>query len=74
MMGMYQRRGAKHRPLAAFFAWILIVANGSVTILTALGEYKIANPAETAINVALFFAVISARGNVMQLFRGFVAR
>lgn len=74
VLGTYQRRGARHRPLAAFFAWLLIVASGSVTILTLTGNYPVANPAETAINVALLIAVISARGNVMRLFRGVTSR
>lgn len=66
-LGTYQRNGAAHRPLAALFAFFLIVACGSVTILIMTGVYTVANPAETAINVALCISVLSARGNIMRV-------
>ncbi|WP_213322365.1 phage holin family protein [Klebsiella aerogenes] len=68
-LGTFQRNGATHKRLPAFFAWLLIVACGSVTILIMTGHYTVANPAETAIDVALCIAVISARGNVMRIFK-----
>lgn len=69
VLGTYQRNGAPHKRLAACFALVLIIACGSVTILTATGYYVLANPAETVINLALCVAVINARGNVMRIFR-----
>jgi len=68
-LGTFQRKGARHRPLAAFFAWLLTVACGSVTILILTGRYSSANLAETIINVTLCVIVIFAKGNVMRLAR-----
>lgn len=68
-LGTYQRKGATHRPLAALFAFLLIVACGSVTILIMTGHYSVANLPETAINVSLCIAVVAARGNVMKIIR-----
>ncbi|QHA85554.1 phage holin family protein [Serratia rhizosphaerae] len=66
-MILYRRNGATHRPIAAFFAWLLIVASASVTIRILTGDYHYANWSETLINVGFCVAVMSSRGNVMTL-------
>jgi len=70
-MLLYRRNGARHRPVASFFAWLLIVASASVTIRVLTGDYIYANWSETLINAALCIAVIASRGNVMILARPF---
>ncbi|MGN7915775.1 phage holin family protein [Enterobacter sp. 22466] len=63
----FSKKGKQHRPVAAWFAWLLIVACGSVVIRSLSGLHVRGNWGETLINVALCLAVLSARGNVMSL-------
>lgn len=63
----FSKKGKRHRPVAAWFAWLLIVACGSVVIHSLTGQYARGNWGETLINVALCISVLSARGNVMRL-------
>jgi hypothetical protein len=63
----FSKKGKPHRPVAAWFAWLLIVACGSVVIRALSGLHVPGNWGETLINVALCLAVFSARGNVMSL-------
>ncbi|OKB66830.1 hypothetical protein BHU62_09305 [Serratia marcescens] len=63
----FSKSGKRHRPVAAWFAWLLIVACGSVVIRSLTGLHARGNWGETLINVALCLAVLSARGNVMRL-------
>lgn len=69
-LGTFQRKGAKHKFVGGLLALVLIIACGSVTILILTGQYTTANPAETVINVMLCIFVVSARGNVMRVFKG----
>lgn len=63
----FSKKGKQHRPVAAWLAWLLIVACGSVVICSLTGQHVHGNWGETLINVALCLAVFSARGNVMRL-------
>ncbi|MEA9445274.1 phage holin family protein [Candidatus Fukatsuia symbiotica] len=65
----YQRQGAAYRPWAGFYAYILIVASGSVTIRVLMGDYTTADWSETLINITVCIAVVAARGNIMRLAR-----
>ncbi|TJZ75565.1 phage holin family protein [Chitiniphilus eburneus] len=66
----YRRAGARHRPLYAWLAYVLIVATGTVALRTLLGVYPAAvDPSEVAINIVLCIAVFGVRGNVAELFR-----
>lgn len=70
-LGTFQRpKGSAHRFLGGVLALVLIIACGSVTIQILTGQYTSANPSETVINVMLCVCVISARGNVMRVFKG----
>lgn len=69
-LGTFQRKGAKHKFVGGLLALVLIIACGSVTILILTGQYTAANPSETVINVMLCIFVVSARGNVMRVFKG----
>ncbi|WP_449567079.1 phage holin family protein [Lelliottia nimipressuralis] len=69
-LGTFQRpKGAKHNIVGGLLALVLIIACGSVTILILTGQYTTAHPAETVINVVLCIFVVSARGNVMRVFK-----
>lgn len=63
----YSRNGATHRPIASFFAYLLIVASASVTIRTLTGDHFNANWSETLINIGFCVAVWTSRGNIMRL-------
>lgn len=63
----FMRNGARRRPIASFFAMMLMISCGAVAIQIWFGDYRQVNWAETAINVALLVAVFAARGNVMHL-------
>ena len=63
----FRKQGRRHRPVAAWLAWLLIVACGSVVIRSLTGLHVRGNWGETLINVALCMAVFGARGNVMRL-------
>lgn len=64
----YRRNGAQHRPHAAWFAWLLLVACFAVVVRTLTGHYPRADWAEFLINVSLLIAVCAASGNVNKLF------
>ena len=66
----YQRKGAQYKFLPSLMAWLLIVAFGSVPLRILTGSYPHPDPSEVAINVAGFFLVMLAGGNVTQIFRG----
>lgn len=65
----FRREGKKHRPVAAWCAYFLIIASAIVAIKIAFGEYAVADWSETFINFSLCMAVMSARGNVMNIFK-----
>lgn len=68
-LGTFQRRGARHNLAGALLALVLIIACGTITIMILTGHYKVADPAETIVNVVLCIAVVQARGNAMKIFR-----
>lgn len=61
------KKGKQHRPVAAWLAWLLIVACGSVVIRSLTGLHIRGYLGETLTHVALCLAVFGARGNVMRL-------
>lgn len=64
----FRRRDSEHRPLAAWLAYVLILATGSVTIRTVLGVYALpVDPGELAINAALCGGALAMRGSVAWL-------
>ncbi|WP_051916849.1 MULTISPECIES: phage holin family protein [unclassified Serratia (in: enterobacteria)] len=64
------RRGKKnHDYCAAFFAFVIIAASGTVAIRLALGVYDEVDPAEALLNVALCIGVFAVRGNIKLLVR-----
>lgn len=65
----FRRQGRTHRPLAAWCAYFLILASAVVVIRIISGEYNNADWSETFINFSLCMAVMSARGNVMAIFK-----
>lgn len=81
ILGTYQRNGATFKRIPAFFAFVLILACGinAIIITEDFARWIMVgippdicgskNPTETIINVALCYAVITARGNVSHLFR-----
>lgn len=65
----FSRKGAKHRPIASLLAYVITVAAGAVPIMHLLGRpYPAALP-QLALNLLLFLALLSVRGNVVELFR-----
>ncbi|MFI8418121.1 phage holin family protein [Serratia sp. NPDC078756] len=68
----FRRAGGAHRPLAAWCAYLLIIASASVPIRVLAGEYVSADWSETLINIAFCVTVWAARGNVMQLAKPFL--
>lgn len=65
----FQRNGSAHRPLAAALAYVLIVAAGSVFILTFFDQHGPVQAAQSVLNLSLLLAIVAARGNVVDLFR-----
>ncbi|MBI2382334.1 MAG: phage holin family protein [Gammaproteobacteria bacterium] len=66
---LYRRVGAAHRPLASFTAYAVIVAAGSVPLLTLLGRADLAGIPQAALNAVLCLSVFAVRGNIVELFR-----
>ncbi|WP_337262942.1 MULTISPECIES: phage holin family protein [unclassified Serratia (in: enterobacteria)] len=66
----FRRDGGAHVQWAAWLAYCLILATGSVTIRIAMGAYEgTTDPAELFINAVLCVMVLRAKGNVVQLFK-----
>jgi hypothetical protein len=66
----YRRGNSRHRPVAAWFAYVLIVACAAVFLRIVTGSYHKADWAETLINVIMCASLFAAKGNVMRLIGG----
>lgn len=79
---LYRRERGTHRPLASLLAYVLTVASGTVAMTTLLlsllpetGQLTTAllhasrDHAQSLLNLALCVAVLTMRGNVVDLFR-----
>lgn len=66
----YRRGNSRHRPVAAWFAYALIVACAAVFLRIVTGSYHKADWAETLINVIMCASLFAAKGNVMRLIGG----
>lgn len=66
----FQRDGGGYVRWAAYLAYFLILATGSVAIRIVLGSYEgTTDPAELFINLVLCVTVLRAKGNIVQLFK-----
>jgi low temperature requirement protein LtrA len=63
----YCRIKGRHSPLAAWFAYLVIVACGSVIIRILTGSYSHGNWSETLINLAMCILVLRSRGNIARI-------
>lgn len=66
----FRRGKSRHRPVAAWFAYVLIVACAAVFLRIVTGSYHKADWAETLINVVMCASLFAAKGNVMHLIGG----
>lgn len=67
----FRRDGGAHVRWAAWLAYALILATGSVTIRIVMGTYEgTTDPAELLLNTVLCIMVLRTKGNVVQLFKG----
>lgn len=64
----YRRRGASHRPIAAFLAWTVVSASGAVPLLALLGQCPKAELHDVVLHAVLCLALLATRGNVSELF------
>lgn len=65
----FSRKGATHRPFASLLAYSVTVAAGSVPILHIIGRPYLPDPPQLVLNLLLCIALISVRGNVIELCR-----
>lgn len=65
----FRRNGASYNRTASLFAYLLIIASGTVAIRILFGEYRTVDPAETLLNIALCVAMFAAKGNVRHFMR-----
>ncbi|WP_447881917.1 phage holin family protein [Serratia fonticola] len=63
----FKRKGAPHKRLGAFMAFITMVAAGVVFIRILTETYGQANVAETILNCVVCINVLVSRGNAMQI-------
>ena len=67
----FKRNGGEFVRWAAYLAYFMILATGSVTIRIVMGAYEgTVDPAELFLNIVLCVMVLRTRGNVVQLFKG----
>ena len=66
---LYQRNGAKHSWSYSFFAYLIILATGSVTIRAITGHYPNHDPSGTLLNVVLAIAFLRSKGNVAKILK-----
>lgn len=65
----FSRKGATHRPFASLLAYTVTVAAGSVPIMHMIGRPYPPDPPQLVLNLLLCIALISVRGNVIELCR-----
>ena len=64
----FRKPGARHSTVASWFAYLLILAYGSVPIKFAFNEYAGTHTATLVINLIMIVLVLRARGNAAKLF------
>lgn len=65
---LYTRSGATHRPWASLLAYLLIIAFAGTAVTLLLGRAPVSWP-QFVLNLIFTGAVLSTRGNVVELFR-----
>ncbi|QNM96385.1 phage holin family protein [Chitinimonas koreensis] len=68
-LATFARGAGAHRPRAAWLAYLLTVAAGSVPIRLMLGQPVAVDLAGLLLHAALAAALLAVRGNVVDLFR-----
>ncbi|HED5644218.1 TPA: phage holin family protein [Enterobacter cloacae] len=64
---LYQRGGARHRPLMSLIAYLTVLVYASVPFRYLFGLYKESHWFVVLVNVLICAAVLWARGNVARL-------
>lgn len=65
----FRRQGATHRPLASLLAYLLLLSAVSVAVLQLSDLPDTTTLPQLFINLVLLLALITQRGNVVELFR-----
>ena len=65
----WRRFSSPHKPFFSWVAWLLCMCSLIIIICLILGHYKIAEWAETVINLTLCISLYYSDGNVANLFK-----